>query len=95
MTGGVALTHRNGGSICSGVFTIIAEIGVNMDQFPSAEHISSWAGVAPGNHESAGKKKYEKHEGQQPHQSSLMRSGLGNRSLPKYRTIHKVLENRI
>lgn len=26
---------------------IISEIGVDMDQFPSAEHLSSWAGVAP------------------------------------------------
>lgn len=35
---------------------IIAEIGVDMNQFPSAEQLSSWAGVSPGNHESAGKK---------------------------------------
>jgi len=34
---------------------IIAEIGVDMSCFPSADHISSWAGVSPGNNESAGK----------------------------------------
>jgi transposase len=34
---------------------IAAEIGLRMEQFPSAEHISSWAGVCPGNNESAGK----------------------------------------
>ena len=37
---------------------IIAEIGVDMDKFPTVEHFCSWAGVAPGDNQSAGKKKY-------------------------------------
>jgi transposase len=36
---------------------IIAELGVDMNVFPTAAQIATWAGVAPGNHESAGKRK--------------------------------------
>jgi len=39
---------------------IIAEIGIDMDRFPSANHLCAWAGVAPGNNESAGKRKNSK-----------------------------------
>lgn len=36
---------------------IVAEIGVEMSNFPSAKQLASWAGMCPGNHESAGKRK--------------------------------------
>jgi len=36
---------------------IVSEIGVDMSRFPSAAHLSSWAGMCPGNNESAGKRK--------------------------------------
>ena len=44
----------------SSIFTaigIISEIGTNMEAFPSAKHLCSWAGLTPTNNESAGKKK--------------------------------------
>ena len=37
--------------------TVIAEIGTNMDVFPTAKHLCSWAGLTPTSNESAGKKK--------------------------------------
>jgi transposase len=36
---------------------VVAEIGVKMTVFPSSDHLSSWAGLCPGNEESAGKRK--------------------------------------
>jgi len=36
---------------------VVAEIGVDMAVFPDADHLSSWAGICPGNEESAGKRR--------------------------------------
>jgi len=43
---------------------VIAEIGVDMNRFPTPGHLASWAGLCPGNNESAGK-----------HKSTTTRSG--------------------
>ena len=36
---------------------IVAEIGTDMSRFKTAQHLSSWAGMCPGNDQSAGKRK--------------------------------------
>jgi transposase len=36
-------------------WSLIAELGVDMSVFPSADHCASWAGLVPGDNESAGK----------------------------------------
>lgn len=36
---------------------LVAEVGTDMTRFPTAGHLAAWAGVAPGNNESAGKRR--------------------------------------
>jgi transposase len=38
---------------------LVAEIGLDMSVFPTEKHLASWAGMSPGNNESAGKKKVD------------------------------------
>jgi transposase len=52
--------------------TIVAEIGTDMSRFPTADALAAWAGVAPGNNESAGKRHSSKtRKGNQVLRSSL------------------------
>jgi len=40
-----------------GAETLVAEVGTDLNRFPSADHLASWAGMVPGNDESAGKRR--------------------------------------
>jgi transposase len=51
---------------------LLAEVGADMSRFGSAPHLTSWAGLCPGNHESAGKRK----SGRTRKGSPWLRSGM-------------------
>ena len=57
---------------------LIAEIGVDMEVFPTEKHLASWAGICPGNNESAGKKKWKNHSWQQTVESRYYGGSLGS-----------------
>ena len=61
---------------------LIAEIGVDMSVFPTAGHLASWAGLCPGNNESAGKPVRTPARGPQPHRSGGRADAAAGRLRP-------------
>ncbi|UCC89153.1 MAG: IS110 family transposase [Anaerolineales bacterium] len=51
---------------------LVAEMGIDMSRFATEKHLASWAGVAPGNNESAGKRR----SGKTPPGNRYLRKGL-------------------
>ena len=57
---------------------IVSEVGVDMDHFPNEDHLSAWAGVAPGSNESAGRRRSGKtRKGNQVLRKALVEAAHG------------------
>ena len=51
---------------------VVSEIGVEMGRFPTAKHLAAWAGLAPGNNESAGRRRKGRHRKGNTHVQSIL-----------------------
>jgi transposase len=64
---------------------IVSEIGVDMTRFPTQAHLAAWAGLAPGNNESAGKRRRARRRKGNTHLVSIMVEAAGAAAKTKTR----------
>jgi transposase len=62
--------------------SLISEVGLDMSRFPTAGHLSSWAGICPGNHTSGGKSR----SGRTRHGNKWLRTALTEAAMAASRT---------
>jgi transposase len=70
-----------------GAETVLAEVGADLAPFPTHRHLASWAGLCPGNHESAGKQR----TGRTRKGNPWLRSALVEAAWSSARTKHTYL----
>jgi transposase len=75
LAGAVARLDEIPGISLASAYVILAEIGTDMTRFPTAGHLASWARLAPGIRQSAGKKKGK---GSTGHGNAYLAAILGN-----------------
>jgi len=73
-----------------GAEIVISEIGVDMSRFPTPQHLASWAGLCPGNNESAGKRR----SGRTRHGDPWLQSALAEAAWSASRTKATSLKTR-
>lgn len=77
---------------------ILSEIGADMSLFPSAKHLCSWAGLAPCNDQSAGKKKSTKISRAgcyiKPVLVQCALAAISDKNFPYYRIRYEALKHR-